>query len=191
MLAFASAIHAVQGLTVDNVRIVCNMSIVRQAGQVYIADSHVLTPEGFQILKCKKCSIKKDKQAVTEMDHLQENHLPVQPLSWNDSGFTACFMDIQKYLSSYQDVQLDPTLQAADVFTMSEQHLKPSQTLHQSVQSTLWTHNVIGVTVFMLQKVELTFIKDGLNTEQLPHQIPGLQAAVVDINQQNLQCWSF
>ena len=44
VLAFASTIHAVQGLTVD--RIVCDMSTVRQAGQVYVAVSCVRTLEG-------------------------------------------------------------------------------------------------------------------------------------------------
>lgn len=76
MLAFASTIHAGQGLTVD--QIVCDMSTVRQAGQVCVAVSRVRTLQGLQIMNFKKSAIKKDAQAVTEMDRMRQHTLPPQ-----------------------------------------------------------------------------------------------------------------
>ena len=184
VLAFASTIHAVQGLTVD--RIVCDMSRVRQAGQVYVAVSRVRTLEGLQILNYKKGAIKKDKDAVTEMDRLRQNCLPVPRYAWENTGFMVCYMNIRGYLSSYQDVQMDPTVQAADILTMTESHLKPSQNLHPSVIPEQFVETYRCDRVRDGKGGVLTFVKDELNTEQLPHHIQGLEATVVHIKQKNL-----
>ena len=184
VLAFASTIHAVQGLTVD--RIVCDMSTVRQAGQVYVAVSRVRTLQGLQILNYKKGAIKKDKHAVTEMERLREHPLPVQGPSWNTAGFVVCYMNIRGYLTSVQDVQMDPAVHSADVFTLAESHLKPSQVLHPKV---LPNHFVQTFRCDREQTAKggvLTFVKDELNAEQIPQHIPGLEATIVNVKQKDL-----
>ena len=184
VLAFASTIHAVQGLTVD--RIVCDMSTVRQAGQVYVAVSRVRTLEGLQILNYKKGAIKKDRHAVTEMERLGQNRLPVQSFSWEQTTFKVCYMNIRGYLSSSEDVQMDPAVHAADVLTMTESHLKPSQTLHPSVIPEQFVETYRCDRVHAAKGGVLTFVKDELNAEQLPQHIPGLEATVVHIKRKNL-----
>ena len=184
VLAFASTIHAVQGLTVD--RIVCDMSTVRQAGQVYVAVSRVRTLEGLQILNYKKGAIKKDKHAVTEMERLRQNCLPVQTLSLDNAGFIVCYMNIRGYLTSYQDVQMDPTVRAADVLTLTESHLKPSHILHPTVVPDQFVETYRCDRVQAAKGGVLTFVKDELNAEQLPQHIPGLEATVVDVKQKDL-----
>ena len=81
---------------------------------------------------------------------------------------------------------MDPTVQAADVFTMSESHLKPSQTLNPSVIPEHFGDTYRCDRVHAAKGGVLTFVKDGLHTEQLLQHIPGLEAAVVHIKQKNL-----
>lgn len=184
VLAFASTIHSVQGLTVD--RIVVDMSRVRQPGQVYVALSRVRTLNGLQILNYKKSAVKKDKHAVIEMERLRQNRLPVNTFTCDKNAFNICYMNVRGYLNCFKDILKDPVVMDAEVLTMTESHLQSSQTLHVSVIPTHFSQTFRCDRIQGPKGGVLTFVQEGLYAKQHKQNIIGLEVTLVHFPEKNL-----
>ena len=90
------------------------------------------------------------------------------------------------YLTSVQDVQMDPAVHSADVLTLAESHLKPSQQLHPNVLPNQLVQTFRCDRAQTAKGGVLTFVKDGLNAEQVSQNIPELEATIVDVKQKDL-----
>ena len=185
VLAFASTVHSVQGLTVD--RIVCDMNKVRANGQFYVAVSRVRTLQGLQILNFRKNAIKRDPCAEVEMERLRKHKLPVEDASWmSEEGLKICYMNVDGYLPSHADVRMDNAVQLADVITFTESHLQSSQSLHLDVLPKP------GLQVFRHDRSNvakggvLTFVPEALQPEPVDCSVPELEHTVVNLPQEQL-----
>ena len=79
MLAWATTIHKVQGLTMD--RIVVDMvDKVFDAGQAYVTFSRVKTLEGLFIKNFKPANVRVNADVVSEMKRLSTQCLPSEPV---------------------------------------------------------------------------------------------------------------
>lgn len=131
VLAFATTIHAVQGLTVD--RIVCDMKTVRQPGQVYVALSRVKTLEGLQILNFNPTAIRKDKNAEKEMMRLRsKNILNNNCVNISYDHFSIAYINIRGLLCHMKDLSDYEIFQKSDIVTFTETHLQNENNIYQS-----------------------------------------------------------
>ena len=109
VLAWASTIHSVQGLTVD--RIVVDLLKIFATGQVYVALSHVKTLDGLQILNYKKTAFRKDKRVEQEMIRLQSRAItfnwPIIPTLPAKEWIKICHLNIRGYLNHISDIKQD------------------------------------------------------------------------------------
>ena len=131
ILAWASTIHSVQGLTVD--RIVVDLSKIFAAGQAYVALSRVKTLEGLQILNFKKTAIRKDKLVDQEMERLRTKAItyitPQFPMLSTDEWFKLCHLNARGYLNHLNDIKADNNICSSSVICFTETHLRSSDNI--------------------------------------------------------------
>ena len=136
VLAWASTIHSVQGLTVD--RIVVDLSKIFAAGQAYVALSQVKTLEGLQILNYKRSAFRTDKRVEQEMTRLQSKAInfewPMIPTLPAKQWIKIAHLNIRGYLHHISDLKQDNKICASDIICITETHLKQSDIVHRNSQ---------------------------------------------------------
>ena len=136
VLAWASTIHSVQGLTVD--RIVVDLSKIFAAGQAYVALSRVKTLDGLQILNYKKTAFRKDRRVEQEMIRLQSRAItfnwPIIPTLPSEQWIKICHLNIRGYLNHITDLKKDEKICTCDIICITETHLRKSDIIHSNSQ---------------------------------------------------------
>ena len=128
-LAWATTIHKVQGLTLDE--IVVDMKGGRfSPGQAYVAFSKVKTLQGLHILNFNPRAIKASNDVQNEMKRLNSKLLPVRQfrcLSLPDKYVTIAFLNVRSIIAKLADIQQDNCLKAANIVCFCETWLSASQ----------------------------------------------------------------
>ena len=106
-LAWATTIHKVQGLTLDE--IVVDMKGGRfSPGQAYVAFSRVKTLTGLHILHFNSKAIKKSIDVESEMVRLNSNLLPPVPeVLCDPSHVTFALLNVRSILAKLPDIRAD------------------------------------------------------------------------------------
>ena len=133
VLAWATTIHKVQGLTMEH--IVVDMKNTKfDAGQAYVAFSRVKTLEGLLIKNFKPTNIKASSSIVSEMERLSTQSLPTEPVpkvltlpkdSWTKIGH----LNVHSYLAKHEDIIRDQAIGQTDIMCFTETFLRPQQEL--------------------------------------------------------------
>ena len=136
VLAWASTIHSVQGLTVD--RIVVDLSKIFAAGQAYVALSRVKTLKGLQILNYKRTAFRIDKQVEQEMLRLQSRAInfnwPMIPTLPAEQWIKISHLNIRGYLHHIGDLKQDNNICASHIICLTETHLRKSDVINPKSQ---------------------------------------------------------
>ena len=120
-LAWATTIHKVQGLTLDE--IVVDMKGSRFSS--YVAFSRVKTLAGLHILNFNRKAIKKSTDVDNEMFRLKSNLLqPVHQISFH---VTIALLNVRSILAKLPDIRADNILMSATILCFCETWLKASQ----------------------------------------------------------------
>lgn len=105
-LAWATTIHKVQGLTLDE--IVVDMSGRFSPGQAYVAFSRVKKIEGLHILNFNPKAIKASDRVKVEMQRLSENLLPPIPVfTCPDNHITIALLNVRSIIPKVPDIHHD------------------------------------------------------------------------------------
>ena len=129
-LAWATTIHKVQGLTLDE--IVVDMKGGRfSPGQAYVAFSRVKTLQGLHIVNFNATAIKKSADVQDEMSRLSCNLLPtlskLQCVSLRSSHITVALLNVCSISAKLVDINNDDMLKYASVLCFCETWLSPPQ----------------------------------------------------------------
>ena len=126
-LAWATTIHKVQGLTLDE--IVVDMKGGRfSPGQAYVAFSRVKTLAGLHILHFNPKATKKSIDVENEMVRLNSNLLqPMLQVSHDPSCVTIALLNVRSILAKLPDVRADNNIRSASILCFCETWLNASQ----------------------------------------------------------------
>ena len=126
-LAWATTIHKVQGLTLDE--IVVDMRGGRfSPGQAYVAFSRVKTLDGLHIRNFNPKAIKKSMDVENEMARLSDNLLqPVPVVSHDPSCVTVAVLNVRSIVAKLPDIRADSNLRSASVLCFCETWLNAAQ----------------------------------------------------------------
>ncbi len=134
VLAWATTIHKVQGLTLD--QIVVDMTGGRfGAGQAYVAFSRVKSLNSLFIKNFRDRCIKTSSKVDNEMERLTSNPLPQPPqpnilTASAESCLNIGHLNVHSYLAKQEDIFCDSCLQSTHVMCFTETFLKPQHTVH-------------------------------------------------------------
>ena len=129
-LAWATTIHKVQSLTLDE--IVVDMKGSRfSPGQAYVAVSRIKTREGLHILNFNRKAIKKSLDVEKEMVRLNSNLLqPIPQVMCNSISYShlvIALLNVRSLVAKLPDVISDNSLMSAGILCFCETWLNPSQ----------------------------------------------------------------
>ena len=126
-LAWATTIHKVQGLTLDD--IVIDMKGGRfSPGQAYVAVSRVKTLQGLHILNFNEKAIKKSVDVENEMTRLKSKLLPQpQHATVSNSHVTIALLNVRSIVAKLPDIAQDDSLKCASILCFCETWLTASQ----------------------------------------------------------------
>ena len=129
-LAWATSIHKVQGLTLDE--IVVDMKGGRQfnPGQAYVAFSRVKTLHGLHILNFDASAIKQSSRVHDEMERLNTKLITPLPQlqcsTLSSTHVTIALLNIRSIMSKLPDIRQDSNMSHANVLCFCETWLAPS-----------------------------------------------------------------
>ncbi len=125
-LAWATTIHKVQGLTLDE--IVVDMKGGRfSAGQAYVAFSRVKKLEGLRILNFNEKVIKASDDVKNEIVRLNKKVMsPLPVYTCPDDYITIALLNIRSLLPKLLDIEGDDSLVSACIFCFTETWLPPA-----------------------------------------------------------------
>ena len=125
-LAWATTIHKVQGLTLDE--IVVDMKGGRfNPGQAYVAFSRVKTLQGLHILNFNASAIKKSNDVHSEMTRLNTKLLQTPPkLKFLDNHLTIALLNVRSITAKMPDITKDGDIKSASILCFCETWLTPS-----------------------------------------------------------------
>ena len=126
-LAWATTIHKVQGLTLDE--IVVDMKGGRfSPGQAYVAFSCVKTLAGLHILNFNNKAIKKSIDVENEMLRLNSNLLqPLPEVPSDPYHLTIALLNVRSIVAKLPDIYADKNLRSASILCFCETWLNASQ----------------------------------------------------------------
>ena len=124
-LAWATTIHKVQGLTLDE--IVVDMKGSRfSAGQAYVAFSRVKKLEGLRILNFNETVIKASDDVKNEMIRLNDKVLSPLPVYVNPEHYiTIALLNVRSLIPKLPDIECDDSLAVASIYCFTETWLQP------------------------------------------------------------------
>jgi DNA replication protein DnaC len=152
VLAWATTIHKVQGLTLHQI-VVDMKGRSFSAGQAYVAFSRVKSLEGLFIKNFNPSSIKVSEPVVTEMERLGTHCLPPEPVpqvvslpkhNWIKIGH----LNVRSYMAKQADVKCDLPMSHVDIMCFTETFLKP----HHHIRGDLLLNPAV-YEVFRLDRV--------------------------------------
>ena len=138
VLAWATTIHKVQSLTLDQI-VVDMEGKVFNTGQAYVAFSRVKSLHGLFIKHFNPASIKVSASVVFEMQRLTSDHLlpslsvpqvvSLPTTYWVKIGH----LNVRSYLAKLDDITSDESIAHTDVMCFTESFLNPHQRLHSLI----------------------------------------------------------
>ena len=132
-LAWATTIHKVQGLTLNEIVVDMEGSSRFSPGQAYVAFSRVKTLAGLYIIQFNARAIKKSEKVHEEMTRLKDNLLNasvgLKCSNLDSTSVTISFLNVRSIIGKLPDIESDTNLTNASILCFCETWLVPTQEL--------------------------------------------------------------
>ena len=127
-LAWATTIHKVQGLTLNDIVVDMEGSSRFNPGQAYVAFSRVKKLEGLHIINFKASGIKKSEKEMLRLNHnLLDASTTLKCCNLPNSTTTIALLNVRSIVGKLPDVEADNNINNATVLGFCETWLSPSQ----------------------------------------------------------------
>ena len=130
-LAWATTIHKVQGLTLNEIVVDMEGSSHFKPGQAYVAFSRVKKLEGLHIINFKASGIKKSEKVHEEMVRLNNNLLDASTTlkccDLPNHTTTIALLNVRSIVGKLPDIEADTNINNATILGFCETWLSPSQ----------------------------------------------------------------